>query len=228
MCFVRIVTWNMAGTSNALAKWAFLKDLDADLAVLQETRLPPARLGHTTRRHIKPALNRDDVVIVAGKHLISRALPDEARGQALEIEIDGVRVFGLRSYPQVKEYYPRALLRIVDAIAGVIATTPSTPTVIAGDFNASLDQGPGRDWTPPFRRLHDLGFYDAFCLRNDCDRNSMPCRRNHGKTFRNSSGQYRIDHLYVNQPMADRLRAVRIGEEGWRLSDHRPIVADFE
>ncbi len=225
---VRIVSWNMGGLGRAEEKWCFVGLLRADIAVLQETRLPNELFGYSSRRYIKPAANRDDVVIVAPKGVTLCPLPETAHGQALGIEYEGRLIFGIRSYPQVKEYYPKALLRLIDSIAMVSTAASHVPTVITGDFNASLDQGPGRDWTPPFRRLHDLGFWDTFCLSNGCDENSLPCNLDHGKTFRNSRGAYRIDHLYVNSPMAKRFKRVSIIEDGWKLSDHCPVVADFD
>lgn len=225
---MRIVTWNMGGTGNAGRKWSFLRSLYADVAVLQEARLPEGQDGHASRRLIKPAAGRDDVIVITSSPSTSQPLNDDAHGQALLVNLGGIRIFGLRSYPQLKEYYPKALLRIVEAIAESIEDTPHVPTVIAGDFNASLDQGPGRDWTAPFRRLHSLHFFDALCLKNRCDRDSLPCSLEHGKTFRNSKGRYRIDHLYVNAPMAERLRNVTIDQDGWSLSDHCPIVAEFD
>ena len=218
----------MGGSANANAKWAYLRRLDADVMILQEARLPVGLNGHVSRRRIKPASNRDDVVIITKRPSSSYPLPEEAHGQALEVHFDGVRIIGLRSYPQLKEYYPRALLRIVNSIATVVDCDVVVPTVIAGDFNASLDQGPGRDWTPPFRRLHDIGFVDALCIKNACDERSLPCPIDHGKTFYNSRGRYRIDHLYVNRTMAGQLDDVRIASEGWDHSDHCPVVADFQ
>ncbi|MGB8910510.1 MAG: endonuclease/exonuclease/phosphatase family protein [Candidatus Cybelea sp.] len=222
-----IVTWNMRGNAFADAKWSLLKSFRTDVAVLQEARLPSGVIGHASRRHIKPAVDRDDVVIITTNPSVCRALPDTAHGQALEVHVGGLAIFGLRSYPQLKEYYPKALLRIVESIAAVIGNHTGVPAVIAGDFNASLDQGPGRDWAPPFRRLHELRFYDALCVKNEYDERSLPCRLEHGKTFRCSKGQYRIDHLYVNRPMAKRMRDVWIAQEGWKLSDHCPVIADF-
>lgn len=217
----------MSGCANTTAKWGFLKDLDPDVAILQEARLPIGMSGHASRRHVKPALDRDDVVVVTKGPSISCRLADAASGQALEISYEGIRIFGVRSYLQFKEYYPKALLRIVDAIATHIKAAADTPTIIAGDFNASLDQAPGRNWTLPFRRLHELGFIDAVCLKNDCPEGSLPCTRDHGRTFRNSRGRYRIDHLYVDRSMGKRLHDIRINEDGWQLSDHCPVIADF-
>ncbi len=106
--------------------------------------MPPDPKVHVTRRSIKPAANRDDVVVVTKGLSLSRPLPELAhgKGQALEVAYGGVSIFGVRSYPQLKEYYPKALLRIVDAIARLSwKMMTRIPTIIAGDFNASQDQG---------------------------------------------------------------------------------------
>jgi exonuclease III len=218
----------MNGTGNADAKWAYLARLDADVSVLQEARLPTGLSGHVSRRRVKPASDRDDIVIVTREPALSHPLPDEAHGQALEVRIQGMRIFGLRSYLQLKEYYPKALLRILNAIVSSVNGEVGVPTVIAGDFNAGLDLPAGRDWAPPFQRLNDAGFFDALCVKNACDEQSLPCRLNHGKTFRRSSRRYRIDHLYVNRALAGYLQNVWIDQEGWNLSDHCAVVADFE
>jgi exonuclease III len=220
------MTWNMAGPSNAAAKWAFVKQVDPDVVVLQETMLPAEQRGLASRRVVKPAMDRDDVVIIGKGNLEFSKLPESAYGQALEVKYEDFRLFGVRSYIQVKEYYPKALLRIVDAI-GMSLLQSATPTMILGDFNASLDQSPGRDWTPPFKRLIELGFVDAFCIKSACAMNGIPCAANHGKTLRTSKGRYRIDQIHVNAAMASRLSDIRIIEDGWALSDHCPVVADF-
>lgn len=215
----------MGGPHNNRAKWQFLSAIDADVAILQETQLPANMSGHSSRRRVRPASDRDDVVIVTKEPSIVRQLPSNAYGQGLEVEYNGIRIFGIRSYLQLKEYYPKALLRILEAVAESIKNNVNMPAIITGDFNASLDQGPGRDWTPPFRYLHDLGFYDALCVKNRCSERSLPCAQNHGKTFRNAHGEYRIDHVYLNRALISRLNEIAIIERGWSLSDHRPLVA---
>ena len=225
---MKAMTWNMNGGGNAAAKWSLVSCIDADVSVLQEARLPLGADGHVSRRHVKPAADRDDVVIRTKRPCVSKSLDGTAHGQVLEIECDGVRIFGLRSLPQLKEYYPKALLRIVDSIARSTDGSSTIPTIILGDFNASLDQGPGRDWTPPFRRLHELGFVDALCIKNGCDEQSLPCKLDHGKTLRKAGREYRIDHIYVNRVLKPKLRSAQIVASGWSLSDHCPVVVELD
>ena len=102
--------------------------------------------------------------------------------------------------------------------------------VVGGDFNSAptLDDGPGgdrgnREWLD---RMRAIGLVD--CLAH--------ARGGPIPTFRHSRGaiRHQIDHLFVTPPMLARLRDCWVPPQGdiWRadghLSDHLPVVAEFE
>ena len=101
--------------------------------------------------------------------------------------------------------------------------------IVAGDFNLSetFDNWPGgpRGNVEYLERMQSIGFTE--CLRHY-----------HGKlvpTFRNPRGgaiKHQIDHLFVSPPLIEHLCDCRTGDPdrlfGEGLSDHLPIIADFD
>ena len=106
---------------------------------------------------------------------------------------------------------------------------PNEAWVIGGDFNSSetFDFGPGgpRGNKEHLDHMAELGLTE--CLRKS--------RGKLAPTFRHSRGsiQHQIDHLFVTKCLADKLQSCDVGvqEEIFganpRLSDHLPIIADF-
>ena len=105
----------------------------------------------------------------------------------------------------------------------------SGPWLVGGDFNSSETfdawRTGGRGNRQIIERMNALGLTD--CLRS-----------HHGRlvpTFRNPRGGkiiHQIDHLYVSEPLLGSLRSADVGPSDiifdQRLSDHLPIIADFD
>ena len=110
-----------------------------------------------------------------------------------------------------------------------IPTLPNEAWVIGGDFNSSetFDFGPGgpRGNKEHLDHMAELGLTE--CLRKS--------RGKLAPTFRHSRGsiQHQIDHLFVTKCLADKLQLCDVGVQedifgaNPRLSDHLPIIADF-
>ncbi|NNL65697.1 MAG: exodeoxyribonuclease III [Myxococcales bacterium] len=141
--------------------------------------------------------------------------------------------------------YPRKLAWL-DALNGHLADRhePARPTVVCGDFNvvpAAIDS-----WNEErFRgaifhtdeerkriaRLHELGFVDLFRQRHP-DEAQFSWWDYRGGAFHRKHG-LRIDFLFGNAPLAERVREVAIDRD-WRKkvdgltpSDHAPVVAEL-
>ena len=110
-----------------------------------------------------------------------------------------------------------------------IADELGEPWVIAGDLNSSetFDSWSGgpRGNREYLDRMASLGLVE--CLR-ESQGELTP-------TFRNPKGgaiKHQMDHLFVTPPLAERLEICRTGSHdevfGARLSDHLPIIADFD
>lgn len=107
------------------------------------------------------------------------------------------------------------------------------PWIVAGDFNLSetFDSWPGgpRGNREYLDRMATLGFIE--CLRQSKGQ-LTPTFRN---TFRNTRGgafKHQIDHIFVSPALARRLVHCDTGSSARvfdaNLSDHLPIVADFQ
>jgi hypothetical protein len=122
---------------------------------------------------------------------------------------------------------------VTDLLRDAIRQIPALPNeawVIGGDFNSSetLDFGPGgpRGNKEHLDHMAELGLTE--CLRKS--------RGKLAPTFRHSRGsiQHQIDHLFVTKCLADKLQSCDVGvrEEIFgaspRLSDHLPIIANFD
>ncbi len=106
----------------------------------------------------------------------------------------------------------------------------NTPWIVGGDLNSSVTfdhlwKGGPRGNQEIQDRMESLGFVE--CLRS--------YQEGLTPTFRNSrDGKviHQIDHLFVSAAIAQSLAACRTGDHdrvfGSKLSDHLPIVADFD
>lgn len=120
---------------------------------------------------------------------------------------------------------------VADLLWAALAVRPSPLTaswVVAGDFNLSetFDLWPGgpRGNREYLDRMAELGFVE--CLRST--------KGELTPTYRHTNGavKHQMDHLFVTQDLVHHLRSCDVGsaEEvfGRGLSDHLPIVADFD
>jgi len=94
--------------------------------------------------------------------------------------------------------------------------------IVLGDMNH-------RPSTPEYRAWIDAGFTDAFAAKG----------RGGPLTCSNTKLEERIDYVWTMGPVVDRLQACRVLREGafrchladptsWALSDHLPVLAEFE
>lgn len=101
--------------------------------------------------------------------------------------------------------------------------------IVAGDFNAcetfdSWKGGPrgNREWLD---RMTDIGFTE--CLRHHQGQLTPTFRGP-----RRDAPNCQIDHMFVNQALASRLIRCSVGDAdrvyGQSLSDHLPVIADFD
>ena len=102
------------------------------------------------------------------------------------------------------------------------------PFIVAGDLNSSetFDDPRPRGNREIIERMNALGFYD--CLRMFKGKLTPTFRTPHGGMV-----MHQLDHLYVTPMLLSRLvqcdvgSAERVLEPRPMLSDHLPIVADF-
>lgn len=113
---------------------------------------------------------------------------------------------------------------------GSLRVNDSSSWLIGGDFNLSetFDSWPGgpRGNREYLDHMKELGLTE--CLRQ-AQGKLVPTYQNKGA---GKPALHQIDHLFVTTPLADRLTSCDVLPEasvfGRGLSDHLPIVADFE
>jgi Endonuclease/Exonuclease/phosphatase family len=140
-------------------------------------------------------------------------------------------------------YAYTTLHRQISDLTALLDSRLGRRVILGGDFNA------GTQSTPRWRRLYDnlwerlelLGLIDLL-ERTRGERGPLPgcgCalgeRCGHVHTVKLRSGRpVQADYLFATHEVAERLTAIRIpdGRDGepdpFTVSDHRPIVADFE
>jgi hypothetical protein len=139
--------------------------------------------------------------------------------------LDGVDTSSIR-LPQHTKIFGTELLW---ATLGMMQIRPTERFIVAGDFNSSetFDDPKPRGNRDIMDRLNGLGFTEVL----------LESRGTLTPTFRTTYGGYithQLDHMYVTEALREKLvtcdvgSAKRVFEPRPMLSDHLPIVAEFE
>ncbi len=263
---LRVLTWNCRHATEQSAAWDYLRELNPDIALLQEVGSIPLSVATKFDRIVKPATNRDGrlqsfstAILVRGElgPAIPMATPlawvnSEFQRFAGNVVAHRVRPIDWPDVNVVSVYSPawpidRTWLAGVD-VSGVKLTQQKwdvwvmdlvwaslrertdldQPWIIAGDFNSSetFDHWPGgpRGNREFLDRMAGLGLCE--CLRFAQDKLTP--------TFRSPRGviNAQIDHLFTTPALGSRLRCCETGDPDrvfrQGLSDHLPIIAEFE
>jgi endonuclease/exonuclease/phosphatase family metal-dependent hydrolase len=243
---MKIATYNILKGGRQRVHWVRLLEVHGvDLLLVQESyapheHLPPPAYADAGRRSVWEMVKQNGW----GSAVFSRtgsarrvAVPDYA-GWAVGAEIRGASWqagFGepLLAFsvhvPSRGESYYRQVHKVLDAIQKVAR---KRAVLIAGDFNVSVSSWPGPE-RPTGKQ--DLAIQDRlaeeFGLLN-CWQSANPGQPPH-QTLRwtgDRTTPYHCDGIFVPRAWAARLVgcAVLAGEEWDRLSDHNPVVAEFQ
>ena len=250
---MRIATYNVNGINGrlpVLLRW--LEEERPDVACLQELKAPyekfPAAAieaaGYQAIWHGQKSWNGVAILSRVGEiHETRRGLPgdpDPAQSRYLEAAINGVLIAGFylpngNPRPGPKFDYKMAWFeKLIEHAAELFAT--DAPVVLAGDYNVmptETDVYKPERWTEDalfapevraaFLRLIEQGWTDA--LRKLHPNETIYTFWDY---FRNAYGRdagLRLDHLLLNAPAADRLKAAGVDRHvrGWeKSSDHAP------
>lgn len=249
---VRIATYNICdgGHGREVEIRAALRGLDADVLLLQEVSsagavnalavdvgMQSAFVKANTKWNLA-VLSRWPVVAVRGY----RTLPLQQAILDATIQVEdgpAVRVLTLNLCPlpsvlcEVWRWSElRVLSRIVDA-------RDSTPTLVAGDFNATAPGDDGYQGVEGHRLVKAALLAQAnrvftFAVRSflaldwhDCFRELHPADL--GFTVPAVSPKARVDYIFANPSARASLHSCVVSRDGRFLtaSDHLPVVADF-
>lgn len=228
---LRVATYNIqSGRSSSLAGVAAaLREMDADLIALQEVqrgvdrdapvdqaRELAAKLGMYSA--YAPAKNKGDgdfgVAVLSRLPLVAAERVPLAATFSGEprVALDVTACAGDRSLRFVAvhgDVMPWAARSNSEHVAQLITPSVGEGVIVAGDFNLRPDdEGPGF--------LKRAGLVDVIASFAE------------GPTFPTRPGLQprRIDYLFLDSPLAQRVRAVVIPQT--QASDHFPVVADVD
>jgi exodeoxyribonuclease III len=255
---LRIATWNVNSLrvrEDHVRRW--VTDARPDVLCLQETKVEDKKFPHAlfdelglVHRAIHGQKTYNGVAICSRLPLADAAGgftvgPTDDQARLVRATVEGVRVLccyvpngssvGSEKFSYKMDWLGR-LRAELDAIG-----TPETPVVVCGDFNIAPAEA---DVWDPFEAENELLFHpfehkalagvtswglrDALRIANPTgphfswwDYRQAAFRRNMG---------YRIDHHWVSEALAGRVRAVTTAREvrGWEQpSDHVPVMIEI-
>ena len=236
---LRIATWNLlaGGSRQRNAHWTMVHErLAPDILLTQESKKAPATFRHTTKLWNEAVEGRWGSGVFANARIRPIDVPG-FRGWVTGGELSRsrwltarpLRVFSVHCPPGAHGYV-RTMHDILDALA---AAARAADLVLGGDFNVAAGYRAASEGVKMSRAEKEL------LDRITSDLGLIACWQaaNPGKpltqTLRwsgNREAPYHCDGIFVPQGWHARLRSCRVlsGAEWHALSDHNPVVAEFE
>ncbi|MBT6331233.1 MAG: hypothetical protein HOJ33_01135 [Gammaproteobacteria bacterium] len=232
---MRIVSWNMRKNKKA---WPyFFESLNPDIALLQESSpLHDDFKFNIVTQNVKKNLNNSilfknsqpEQLLIEDQHQMG-VLASEFKNQNNKIFL--LSIYGNLSFTGTLDY---VLLETIEFFINEMRNKfQAQDIIISGDFNMDrrMDENPTTsNFSKKGETRHEdffdgilnLGFHD--CLRKF---HSLPIQ-----TYRHNRGTYpwELDHMFATPELYNRLKSINvyIDENILSLSDHNPIVAEFE
>ena len=224
---MKIVSWNMNKRKAGCWEW-ILDSVDPDVVMAQEASPLPHGIDASVRSTTKKT-NRSVFYSKQSNHEVVKVESDH--GMGLQV-VRHLNIFFINVYANLdfKPVDPPLLGYISKFVANVRRRHHARHILIAGDFNMDrrMDENPtGTKFalknTHPtnnfFDAILDMGFYD--CMRKFND-SPVQTHRNARSTF-----PWELDHMFVTRELFESLTGVEVPDRR-TLSDHDPIVADFD
>lgn len=254
---MKIATWNVNSINVRMPQLAaWLKTADPDVVCVQETKCVDEAfpyhklrdLGYHTAFYGQKSYNGVAILSKTEPKDVVKGLPDddeESQKRLIAATVGGVRIvdvyvpngqsLGSDKF-QFKLDWVQRLRRFFDQ-----NYKTNEKVLLCGDFNVAME--PIDVWDPPAWAGHihftkperaalhfvkQWGFTDAFREINGdvkeyswWDYRAGAFQKNHG---------LRIDHIWVSQPLAEKLKGCTIDKSTRVLdkpSDHAPVIAEF-
>lgn len=227
---LKVVSWNMNKRRQGNWEW-LLDEVDPDYILAQEASPLPAKINATTRTTTKKT-NRSAFYSKLQNH--ERLKMSTDRGMGLIVaRADSVFFICVYANLDFKPVNPPLLGLLASYVTNIRRRHGAKNILIAGDFNMDrrMDDNPtgtkfAAKGTHPtnnfFDAILDMGFYD--CMRKF---NPNPIQ-----THRHSLSKFpwEIDHMFCTDHLYGALKSINVldDEVVKKLSDHNPIVAEFE
>jgi endonuclease/exonuclease/phosphatase family metal-dependent hydrolase len=244
---MRIVTWNMNHgfrRHQAAEQWAFLDSLEPTIALVQEA---PERDGNFIRREVEGrglgtgVLGYGEVKLTEvpcvrlGEPLPARHLEASHPGSFVVAECDlglgrklqAISIYGLMKSAFTKVVYATAPLhRLLSDLTPILdAHRNKKPVVMGGDLNITPQ------FPAPDGRAHQviIDRIEAFGMTNclgACNAGAFVRTLRHQNKI--DSAPYQNDWLFASTTLKPISCKALDTKEAWALSDHCPVVADFD
>ena len=253
---MRVLSWNLAARRNTVGQVAAIAGMAPDVVVFQEVtpasleRLRPLlRAANLAQIVSGPELAGSAAsfvgrfVVVASRWQLGpseqavvpapeRVVCVVAATPSGPLEVVGVHIPNYSPFPLVK-------IETQEGVAAHLLRGPECPSILAGDFNSPRSESLAGDVLPFSAKrngrayegelslltgLREAGMVDAYRAVNGYATSEMSWCWRRGEVV----GGFRLDHILASRelnPVACRY-AHECREAG--LSDHSPVVADFE
>lgn len=229
---MKIVTWNCRGGFHR--KVDALRDLNADLMIVEECASPERWL------HLLPGCSVlwHGAGSPIGVAVIAAPGIELEWGAPLSMELrlfvparvggDGAGAFGVlgawtkQGLPGQRSYIGQ-LYHAFDLYTPFLA---AQPCFVAGDLNSNAIWDKGKPWNhrAVAARLEEMGMCSLYhqWYGEVYGEELLP-------TYRHNTGQpFHLDYIFAPTSWLPTLRTLAIGGDEWlRLSDHRPLIAEF-
>ena len=223
---MRVISWNMNKRKEGCWEFA-INNLSSDFVMAQEAS--PLIKGITATERITTKKTNRIVFYSRDKNYQEIKMEDD-NGMGLLVtsykDIYFINVYANLDFTPVN---PPLLGFISKFVSHLRHRHDAKNIIIAGDFNMDrrMDDNPtnsifAKKGTYPtndfFNAILDMGFDD--CVRKQI---SKPIQ-----TFRHNKGNFpwELDHMFCTKELYDCLK--RISVQDTKLSDHNPIIADFD
>jgi exodeoxyribonuclease-3 len=255
---LKIATWNVnsiAARLPVVLRW--LEGAQPDVLCMQETKVVDdkfpvaefASLGYQSESFGQAAYNGVAIVSKTNLEDVRRGLPDDEEGaqsRLLAATAEGVRIVTVyvpngQAVGADPYYFKLDWLKRLRSFLDQNYSTDED-VLICGDFNVAPED---RDVHSPLlwrgrilfsepekealNYVKQWGFEDGFRMLNQ-EEGQFSWWDYRAGAFRRNQG-LRIDHVWISNRLAGRLRSVIIDKEPRRWekpSDHTPVVADFD
>jgi endonuclease/exonuclease/phosphatase (EEP) superfamily protein YafD len=234
-----VATWNMQHNAPRWeAKWEHLIALGIDIAMVQEASAASRPLVGQAKRAYNPPKHDCGLAFASLTTRGAKLAPlgSFANGDVVAARLpdDDVLLIAVHSNRNntesgTGEQYHDALSRCIEALEPLVS---EGATLIAGDFNVDWHMPSLRHVSQTLGKLRSFGFADLQCESTCYVDSDGQCHEKHPPTYtadkskwRGGIKRHRIDHMYGNKALRDRLLSVIVhSEDAWDLSDHRPIM----
>ena len=224
---MKCLVWNMDywKSSKKEESWSYVQSLDPDVSLLNE-----CSTHNSQKNHIHHIAKDKWGCGVFSKHTIQEVVFDKSHPDAIacgQVTINDQPITLVSLYGKIIDGYSITTLHrsLSDLTHLFIQSDIRDWLLIGGDFNADValdERQPGKSHHLFFERLKDFGLKDC---REKFNSERVQTLRHKKSTF-----AWQNDYLFAGKKIYDKCTSCQVidDESLYELSDHNPIVAEFD